>query len=270
MTTDKTPATLATVKHGGCVQLRHHDLSTSEGGRRFIAEYFTRELHRHDFTNYITTRLAADFACALAQHLSAQPSPGGQDALSAQAVGMLPDDARLVGVIADNIERDKLDHPGFYRNTQLAEVLRRVLSAALAARQPVEFERAIPTRRRESAVELLLELGFVWNNQRWEDRRQPVGVPVVWVSPGQLAAHKDRGAGQGGNYLPTRLTRDGEFTRPLYDAPAQAVDLGAAIKAAFPRLTDYGLHHSHCCEYKLIDERNRLHVLIDSQAVGNG
>lgn len=45
----------------------------------------------------------------------------------------------------------------------------------LAARQPVEFERAIPTRRRESAVELLLQLGFVWNNQRWEDRRQPVG-----------------------------------------------------------------------------------------------
>ncbi|HHA2922768.1 TPA: hypothetical protein ACOFDN_001111 [Stenotrophomonas maltophilia] len=65
--------------------------------------------------------------------LSAQPSPGGQDALSA----MLPDDARLVGVIAENIERGKLDHPGFHRNTQLAEVLRRVLSAALAARQPV-------------------------------------------------------------------------------------------------------------------------------------
>ncbi|MBN5141630.1 hypothetical protein JY471_03700 [Stenotrophomonas maltophilia] len=62
-----------------------------------------------------------------------KPSPGGQDALSAQAVGMLPDDARLVGVIADNIERDKLDHPGLYRNTQLAEVLRRVLSAALSA-----------------------------------------------------------------------------------------------------------------------------------------
>ncbi|MCU1054152.1 hypothetical protein JAK47_06335 [Stenotrophomonas maltophilia] len=46
----------------------------------------------------------------------------------------------------------------------------------VAARQPVEFERAIPTRRRESAVELLLQLGFVWNNQRWEDRRQSVGA----------------------------------------------------------------------------------------------
>lgn len=64
--------------------------------------------------------------------LSAQPSPGGQ-----HGVWMLPDDARIVGVIADSIERGKLDHPGFYRNTQLGEVLRRVLSAALAARQPV-------------------------------------------------------------------------------------------------------------------------------------
>ncbi|HGM6931486.1 TPA: hypothetical protein ACKQDF_000956 [Stenotrophomonas maltophilia] len=63
---------------------------------------------------------------AIIAALSAQPSPGGQGALSA----MLPDDARLVGVIADNIERGKLDHPGFYRNTQLAEALRRVLDTA--------------------------------------------------------------------------------------------------------------------------------------------
>ncbi|HDS1602011.1 hypothetical protein I5V52_01265 [Stenotrophomonas maltophilia] len=68
--------------------------------------------------------------------LGAQSSPGSQDALPAQAVWMLPDDARIVGVIADNIELGKLDHPGFYRNTQLAEVLRRVLDAALAAPQP--------------------------------------------------------------------------------------------------------------------------------------
>ncbi|EPK4167847.1 hypothetical protein QEG52_000536 [Stenotrophomonas maltophilia] len=65
-------------------------------------------------------------------YLSAQPSPGGQ-----HSVWLLPDDARIVGVIADSIERGKLDHPGFYRNTQLGEVLRRVLSAALAAHQPV-------------------------------------------------------------------------------------------------------------------------------------
>ncbi|MEN5041132.1 hypothetical protein ABE424_13145 [Stenotrophomonas sp. TWI1149] len=46
-------------------------LATSEGGRRFIAEFFATELRRHDFAHYISTRLAADFACALAQHLAA-------------------------------------------------------------------------------------------------------------------------------------------------------------------------------------------------------
>lgn len=78
--------------------------------------------------------------CAkLIRDLAARPSPGGQVALPAQAVWMLPDDARLVGVIADNIERGKLDHPGFYRNTQLADALRRVLGAALSAQpSPVD------------------------------------------------------------------------------------------------------------------------------------
>ncbi len=45
-------------------------LNTSEGGRRYVADFFARELRRHDFTRYITTTLAADFACALAQHLA--------------------------------------------------------------------------------------------------------------------------------------------------------------------------------------------------------
>lgn len=52
-------------------------LNTSEGARRFIADFFATELHRHDFTAYISTRLAADFACALAQHLA---STGKQQA----------------------------------------------------------------------------------------------------------------------------------------------------------------------------------------------
>ncbi|WP_252959783.1 hypothetical protein [Pseudomonas simiae] len=44
------------------------DLSTSEGGRGYIAHLFKTALKRHDFTAYITERLAADFACALARH----------------------------------------------------------------------------------------------------------------------------------------------------------------------------------------------------------
>lgn len=46
-----------------------YNLSTSEGGRAFVRDFFTQRLRRHDFTGYITTRLAADFACALAQFL---------------------------------------------------------------------------------------------------------------------------------------------------------------------------------------------------------
>ncbi|WP_230941069.1 hypothetical protein [Burkholderia thailandensis] len=47
-----------------------HDLSTSDGGRSYVAEFFAKRLHRHDFGSYIKERLAADFACALAQYLS--------------------------------------------------------------------------------------------------------------------------------------------------------------------------------------------------------
>ncbi len=196
--------------------------------------------------------------------------------------------------------------------------------AGIAARQPVEFERAIPTRRRESAVELLLELGFVWNNQRWEDPRQPVGEsveedvycaiadmiepyvqreginpegvlpasvhdsvailldhwvktrqPVGEISDAQIDARLnamyremvDSGQHNGGM---SGVAWDRAVYRMASSQPAQAVGLGAAIKAAFPLLTDYGLHHSHCCEYKLIDERHRLHNLIDSQDSSNG
>lgn len=77
MSTDKT---LADVQPGGRVRLGDQALSTSEGARRYVADYFATQLSRHDFGDYILTELAADFACALAQHLSAQPSPGGQDA----------------------------------------------------------------------------------------------------------------------------------------------------------------------------------------------
>lgn len=54
-------------------QITGHDLSTSDGGRGYVAEYFATRLRRHDFSRYITQHLAADFACALARHLDGQP-----------------------------------------------------------------------------------------------------------------------------------------------------------------------------------------------------
>lgn len=49
--------------------MNDHKLNTSAGGRGYIADYFKTQLKRHDFTTYINERLAADFACVLAQHL---------------------------------------------------------------------------------------------------------------------------------------------------------------------------------------------------------
>lgn len=54
------------------------DLCTSSGGRAYIADYFATLLRRHDFAKYIHSTLAADFACALAQHLSKLRAEGVQ------------------------------------------------------------------------------------------------------------------------------------------------------------------------------------------------
>lgn len=50
-------------------QIKKHDLNTSAGGRAYVAEFFAKRLRRYDFERYISERLAADFACALAQYL---------------------------------------------------------------------------------------------------------------------------------------------------------------------------------------------------------
>ena len=63
--------TLADAQPGGRVRLGDRALSTSEGARRYVANVFATQLRRHDFGDYILTELAADFACTLAQHLSA-------------------------------------------------------------------------------------------------------------------------------------------------------------------------------------------------------
>lgn len=66
----------------------HAALNTSEGGRRFLADFFATELRRHDFAHYISTRLAADFACALAQHLAGR-QPVVQEPVIVEAVATI-------------------------------------------------------------------------------------------------------------------------------------------------------------------------------------
>ncbi|MEN2431133.1 hypothetical protein [Comamonas sp. F1-6] len=52
------------------VEMPDFDLRTSKGGREFVAWYFANVLQRYDYENYITNKLAADFACDLAKALS--------------------------------------------------------------------------------------------------------------------------------------------------------------------------------------------------------
>ncbi len=44
------------------------DLNTSDAGRSYIAKLFETVLRRHDYRQYISERLAGDFACTLSQH----------------------------------------------------------------------------------------------------------------------------------------------------------------------------------------------------------
>jgi len=107
--------------------------------------------------------------------------------------------------------------------------------------------------------------------------RQPVGEPEIWVSPGQLEELKRRPAGQGSNYLPTRLASEGNFTQPLYAVPtAQAVDLGRWSQRHADDL-HVAVHTALSVHAGSLSQKKRAFIsayvkrlLIDSQAVGNG
>ncbi|WP_336324763.1 hypothetical protein [Stenotrophomonas muris] len=192
--------------------------------------------------------------------LSAQPSPGGQgEALASLPLYRLADDAN--------------GNRGLHRDDTGRWVKLQDIERALAARQPVEFERAIPTRRRESAVELLLQLGFVWNNQRWEDRRQPVGEPVFRDHPTHNVYR-----GSCGN-LPCHCWADedhiiGDEVKRYAAPPAQAVDhevTDAMVDKAWNRFeaalhADDGDTPEDRVLSETIDQRDRYHEMADELA----
>lgn len=55
------------------------DVTTSAGGRSYIAHLFENVMKRRDFAQYIREDLAADFACTLAAHLSAASEPVNEE-----------------------------------------------------------------------------------------------------------------------------------------------------------------------------------------------
>ncbi|MCI1157034.1 hypothetical protein MOQ18_12770 [Stenotrophomonas maltophilia] len=208
--------------------------------------------------------------------LSAQPSPGGQ-----QSAWILPDDARIVGVIADNIERGKLDHPGFYRNTQLGEVLRRVLSAALAARQPVNglswadywMKRGQPDAAHDFDAFSRAE---AWALQRFPYARQPVRQPVPFAVESKAfeahaASRKLNLCQHPLHYL--FLDRATDEARHAWKAalafapPAQAVDMTAAQAVA---VYDAVTRRNFTRDVKTDEDKARtvIAALTDNQAVG--
>ncbi len=245
--------TLADAQPGGRVRLGDQALSTSEGARRYVADFFATQLRRQDFGDYILTELAADFACALAQHLSAQPSPGET----------LPPDMRLGS--ADYL--DYLDSKPSPGGQDAQRIIVRVAGlgqctltvndgaidipaetiAGLAARQPVE-----------QVIEYQTYRGY--GGGSWDKCDKE---------------HYDNGKafeakfGDGGKSLYRTLV--------VGDAapPAQAVDLGP--------LTDLVNEWSHLADQMqavlpqgshtlrgYADQLKGRIALIDSQAVGNG
>ena len=246
MTTDK--KTLADVQPGGRVRL-------VDQAERARFEAWVKN-HVSSLARAADGEYASNFTHALwsawQAALSAQPSPGGQ-----RGVWMLPDDARIVGVIADSIERGKLDHPGFHRNTQLGEVLRRVLSAALAARQPVGEPVVVAHRyiQRYQSAEHSAWLSGDADETYVEAERQGFGrIERAYAAPPAQAA---QAVDLGGN--------EGYGTR--YVPPEQAVDLGQFRDSVVQAISNVSYMTGYGPAYEKLTE---LLALIDSQAVGNG
>ncbi|ARK91105.1 hypothetical protein [Burkholderia pseudomallei] len=96
-----------------------HDVTTSAGGRGYIAEFFAKRLCRHDFGRYIDERLAADFACALAKYLMEHDTSPSVDAAAAPA-DHISRTGKLVDAAARDDERaDALQDMAFAHGLQL-------------------------------------------------------------------------------------------------------------------------------------------------------
>lgn len=113
------------------------DLRTCEGGRGFVAWYFSNVLQRYDYEQYITTRLAGDFACDLAKALLAAPAPAAVAVPSevVEALEMLENGALNV---AENAKNRGDGYDEGYANA-MAKMARETLDA-LAATPPAQAQ----------------------------------------------------------------------------------------------------------------------------------
>lgn len=213
MTSEKntSPATLATAKHGGCVQLKD--------GQHVLV---LREM-RAQFTDAGSPARTAALDAAIAA-LSAQPSPGGQDAaryerLFLSAVEMLTKISLRLGLEpnSDGVE------------PMLAAI------DALAARQPVEVSeggfRAAASRQTASAESYATAEALI------AAARQPVGEPVRPTVPAEVICAIGGLATVAQKESPDLAAKyigvvdAWLYATPPVQPPAQAVDLPYSLDA---------------------------------------
>lgn len=240
MTSEKntSPATLATVKHGGCVQL-----PTSERARGFLAAQYRDDGDKAKAIRINHKSLSDSDRRALRAieaALSAQHSPGDQgDALTDAARRVLSD-------------VDSTDYHG-----EISEATYTALEVALAARQPVG----------ESVGFCIMSVCPKCKGKGIPDCGGCHGIGTI-ESPSPTCSY------QGQKHV-ARVNDEGFLVETglplasgtlLYTAapPAQAVDLGQfreAVQEAYEN-ADAGTLNKFSLE--------ELLALIDSQAVGNG
>ncbi|HEL5025680.1 TPA: hypothetical protein UOA81_000849 [Stenotrophomonas maltophilia] len=289
MTTDKTAATLATAKHGGCVQLGD-GLTIEKRAREMLAAQFDTNgpCAKTAMTAQDTYTMGA--VRALINALSSQPSPGGQDVVSDEMV------QAACKVWAET--------PG-----QGEDWMRTALQAALAARQPVgqivgwqhcgenhehmvisdrtkqalkegESERGIQKIEAAYSIPLVRQpVCATVKDSLTVGGGQAVGEPVaVRVTPGMRAAFR-RAYREGGLWADRLDTALDAMMRAA--PPAQAVDLAEfkALYRAYVRLLESGrdriIDLGGTCDPVDVMEANDVDLqaarrVMDSQAVGHG
>lgn len=227
----KTPATLATVKHGGCVQL-----PTSERARfEAWASAYGFPVAKTDGLYHSYTTATAWLAWQQAA-LSAQPSPGGQG------------NALVTDEMVQAACKVWAETPG-----QGEDWMQAALKAALAARQPETSHAAYHTDKAVGRREAELEA------------RQPVGEPVAYIehfadqlSRVEMTMHGlQLGIGKHAAYAapPAQAVDLGRFREPVVQ-----------WKVAAERVIRCKGHAMAEEKVKVRDEAVRLLALIDSQA----
>lgn len=202
-----------------------------------------------------------------ARALSAQPSPGGQR-----------DDSPMAKMAAALRGKAEAERAAFDQRVQSGEWGPMPDNPDVLELPPLpeEVDSVRCMIRGEKAFAEPCDYYFTSKQMRDYARtalaaRQPVGEPEIWVSPGQLEELKRRPAGQGSNYLPTRLASEGNFTQPLYAAPpAQAVDLVQEHVATLAVDDDGMLGWSLTHIGRDLPEGEYRLALIDSHGARNG